>query len=243
LLPQWRTRGDPRAAITLDQLLRMTSGLAFNEDVGDPLSDVVVMLFTRTNGAAFAASKALVAPPGARWRYSSGTSAILARIIRDASQSDTDYLAFPRRALFDRIGMRSALIETDPAGDFQTSSFMYASAHDWARFGQLLLQDGVWNGERILPEGWVRYLTTLTPQSRRQDFGAHVWVRVPEPFNRLSGSPTIIPSDAFHLAGHEGQLVSVIPSRELVVVRLGLSRGRRNWDHETFLADVLSAFR
>jgi CubicO group peptidase (beta-lactamase class C family) len=120
------------------------------------------------------------------------------------------------------------------------ASFMYASARDWARFGQFLLQDGVWNGERILPEGWVRYMSTPTPQSPRKDFGAHLWVRVPEPFN--SATPVTLPDDAVHMAGHEGQFVSVIPSRGLVVVRLGLSRPESVWNHEAFLASVLAAF-
>jgi CubicO group peptidase (beta-lactamase class C family) len=243
LLPEWRAPGDPRAAITLDQLLRMTSGLAFSEDYGDPLADVVLMLFTQADGSLFAARKPLAAPPGARWHYSSGDTAILARVLRLAlGGTAAEHAAFPRRALFDPIGMHSAVLEVDASGTLQTSSFVYASPHDWARFGQFLLQDGVWNGRRLLPEGWVRYLTTLTPSSQRRNFGAHLWVRVPEPFNSTQQpEPPQIPSDAFHLTGYDGQLTSIVPSREMVVVRLGLSRNRRAWDHETFLARVLNA--
>jgi CubicO group peptidase (beta-lactamase class C family) len=243
LVPEWRGLGDSRADITLDQLLRMTSGLRFSENYGDPLEDVALMLFTRANGAAYAIDKPLEVAPGTRWQYSSGTTNILSRIIRDAvGGTEQDYLAFPRQALFDRIGMRSAVIEPDSSGMLVTSSFMYATARDWARFGQLLLQDGVWNGERILPEGWVRYMTTLTPLSKRKDFGAHLWVKVPPPFDSVVTPRPQLPPDTFHAVGHEGQFVSVIPSRQLVVVRLGLSRREHAWDHDGFLARLLAAF-
>ncbi|AOI87493.1 serine hydrolase domain-containing protein [Burkholderia pseudomultivorans] len=241
LLPEWRGRGDPRAAITLDELLRMTSGLHFNEDYDDPLSDVAVMLFTQADTARFAAAMPLVAPPGTQWYYSSGTTEIVARVMRDALGGGEDALSFPRRALFAPLGMRSAVFEPDAAGTLAGASFMYASARDWARFGQLLLQDGVWNGQRRLPEGWVRYMASATPLSPRQEFGAHLWVKVPEPFNDRDPHARAMPADAFHAVGHEGQFVSVVPSRQLVVVRLGLSRPESAWNHEAFLARVLDA--
>ncbi|WP_175922609.1 serine hydrolase domain-containing protein [Burkholderia latens] len=242
LLPEWRGHADPRAAITLDQLLRMTSGLAFNEDYDDPLSDVAVMLFTQPDTARFASAKPLAAAPGTQWAYSSGTSAIVARVMRVAmGGTEDDYLAFPRRALFAPLGMRSAVFEPDAAGTLGSASFMYASARDWARFGQFLLQDGVWNGQRLLPDGWVRYLTRVTPLSTQEEFGAHLWVKVPEPFNDRDAHASALPADAFHAVGHEGQFVSVVPSRELVVVRLGLSRPESAWNHDAFLARVLDA--
>ncbi|MBR8311781.1 serine hydrolase [Burkholderia dolosa] len=242
LLPEWRGTGDRRAAITLDELLRMTSGLQFNEDYDDPLSDVTVMLFTQPDTARFASAKPLVAAPGTLWSYSSGTSAIVARVMREAmGGSEADYLAFPRRALFAPLGMRSAVFEPDASGTLGSASFMYASARDWARFGQLLLQDGVWNGQRLLPEGWVRYLTRATPEAPRGEFGAHLWVKVPAPFDDRDPHARALPADAFHAVGHEGQFVSVIPSRELVVVRLGLSRPESAWNHDAFLARVLDA--
>ncbi|WP_321806038.1 serine hydrolase [Burkholderia sp. BCC1993] len=242
LLPEWRDSGDPRAAITLDELLRMTSGLQFNEDYDDPLSDVAVMLFTQPDTARFASAMPLAAQPGTQWYYSSGTSAIVARVIREAmGGTEGDYLAFPRRALFAPLGMRSAVFEPDAAGTLGSASFMYASARDWARFGELLRQDGVWDGQRLLPQGWVRYLTRATPLSTHQEFGAHLWVKVPEPFNDRDAHASPLPVDAFHAVGHEGQFVSVVPSRELVVVRLGLSRPESAWNHEAFLARVLEA--
>ena len=242
LLPQWGGAGDQRGEITLDQLLRMTSGLRFSENYGDPDEDVLKMLFASADGAGFAIDKPLDAVPGQRWRYSSGSSTLLSRVIRLALGGKAqDYLEFPRRALFERIGMRSAVLETDAAGNFVSSSFMYASARDWARFGQLLLQDGVWDGERILPGGWVHYMATLTPQSTRQDFGAHLWLKIPPPFDDRTKALPPLPADVFHAVGYEGQFVSVIPSRRLVVVRLGLSRRDHAWNHHAFLVRLLEA--
>jgi len=242
LLPQWRDAGDARAGISLDNLLRMSSGLHFGEHYQDPVDDVLVMLFAKGDAASFAADKPLEAPPGTHFQYSSGTTNILARVIRDALDgSEQDYLKFPRRALFDRIGMRHAVIESDASGGLVGSSFMYASPRDWARFGEFLRQDGSWYGERILPPGWVRYMATLTTQSTHRNFGAHLWVKVPPPFNSIALVPPVLP-EAYHAVGYEGQFVSVIPSRNLVVVRLGLSRRDHSWDQEEFLSRILEAF-
>jgi len=243
LVPEWRGGADGRANITLDQLLRMTSGLHFTERYADPQADVALMLFARADAAGYAIDQPLEAVPGTRWQYSSGTSNILSRMIRQAvGGGEQDYLDFPRRALFDPLAMRGAIIEPDASGSFITSSYMYATARDWARLGQLLLQDGVWGGSRILPNGWVSYMASVTPQSARRDFGAHLWVKVTSPFDSQLVPPPKLPPDAFHAVGYEGQFVSVIPSRRLVVVRLGLSRGDHVWDHEAFLARLLEAF-
>jgi CubicO group peptidase (beta-lactamase class C family) len=241
LLEAWRAPGDARATITLEQLLRMTDGLAFDERPGDPLSDVVQMLFTTGDAAGFAAARPLRAAPGASWRYANGTTNLLMRSLQRASGMSIEQFALlPRTALFAPLGMRSAVLEPDASGLPVGSSFMHASAHDWLRFGQLLLQDGVWQGERVLPEGWVRFMRTVTPQSRGE-YGAQVWLRVPEPFRAHAPRASALPGDAFHMVGHEGQFVSVIPSRKLVVLRLGLTRARGAWDHETFLAQLLDA--
>ncbi|MFO7964116.1 MAG: serine hydrolase [Desulfobacterales bacterium] len=224
LMPQWRKEGDPRSNITLDQLLRMSSGLAFLEAYEEPItSDVNKMLFTASSASDFAAEKPLEAEPGSKWYYSSGTTNIIARIARDAAQmSQTEWFRFPKEALFDKIGMKSAVLEPDPSGNFVGSSYMYATARDWARFGLLYLNDGVWSGERILPEGWVAYSTTPTPHTEPgQAYGAQFWLNHPNPQRRIS----FLPDDAFMALGHECQAVVIIPSRNAVVVRLGLYRG------------------
>jgi len=236
-IPEWQQAGDPRAAITLDHLLHMSSGLAFDEGMTGPRSDVVQMLFQQPDASAFAIDKTLRNPPGTHWDYSSGTTNILARVMRNVLPA-SEYAAFPRRALFDRIGMSSAVLETDAAGTFVGSSYMYATARDWARFGVLYLQDGVWNGERVLPEKWVKYSFSPAPADRAHQYGAHFWLQVPEGY---AGADPRLPVSAFHAAGHEGQFVTIVPSRALVIVRLGLTRYGGAWDHAAFVREVLSA--
>jgi CubicO group peptidase (beta-lactamase class C family) len=239
-IPEWSAADDPRRAITLDHLLRMSSGLEFDEQMTTPLTDVVYMLLAVPDMAAFAIGKPLDAPPGTRWQYSSGTTVILARAMRQAIGNADEYAAFPRRALFDPLGMASAVIETDAAGTYVGSSLMYATARDWARFGMLYLQGGVWNGVRILPEGWVEYTRTPAPADASRRYGAHVWLDVPDGY-RASGDP--LPPDAFHAAGHQGQFVTIVPSRDVVIVRLGGTRHHDAWDQTAFVRDVLKALR
>jgi CubicO group peptidase (beta-lactamase class C family)/uncharacterized membrane protein YkvA (DUF1232 family) len=233
-VPEWRAPGDPRGAITLDQTLRMSTGLAFGEVYGDPLSDVNVMLWANGDTGAFAAAKALAHPPGTRWHYASGTTNILARAMRDLLGAD--YAAFPRRALFAPLGMASAVLEPDAAGTFVGSSFMYATARDWARLGLLFLGDGVWHGERILPAGWAR--AAATPALPGARFGAHWWLRLKRPGG---AAPLPLPGDVFHASGHAGQFVTVVPSRALVIVRLGHSFGEGAWDQEAFVTRIIAA--
>jgi CubicO group peptidase (beta-lactamase class C family) len=236
-LPEWQGHGDPRAAITLDHLLRMSSGLRFDEGMSSPRSDVMQMLFATGDAAGYAAGQPLEAAPGAVWRYSSGSTNIVARVIRHVLRDDAEYYTFPRRTLFDRLGMTGATLETDASGTYIGSSYMYATARDWARFGLLYLMDGVWNGGRILPDGWIRYTTTPAPADPRQRYGAHVWLHVPEEY---AGPACRLPADAFHAAGHEGQFVTIVPSRDTVIVRLGRTRALDAWDHCAFVRDVLS---
>lgn len=237
-IPEWQQAGDPRASITLDHLLRMSSGLRFDEGMANPRSDVMRMLFAVGDAAGFALRKDLAFFPGTQWQYSSGTSNILARVLRNVLHDETKYLTFPRRALFDRLGMSSAVLETDAGGTFVGSSYMYATARDWARFGTLYLQDGMWNGERVLPEGWVTYTTTPAPADSTKRYGAHFWLQVPDEY---AGTDAHLPAPALHAAGHEGQLVTIVPSRELVLVRLGRTRYAGAWDHLAFVRQVLAA--
>jgi len=239
-LAAWRAPGDARAAITLAQLLRMSSGLAFDETYENPLSDVIYMLSATGDAAGFAASKPLAHPPGTRFAYASGTTNVLMQAMREALADDRAYLALPRRALFDRIGMTSALIEADASGTFVGSSLMFATARDWTRFGLLALRDGTWNGRRILPAGWMRFMTTPAPAAPEGEYAAHWWLKLRS--NRGAGARApLLPPDAYHAAGHGGQYVTVVPSRDVVIVRLGHAVDRDAWDQDAFAARVLDA--
>lgn len=223
-VPAWRGPDDPRGAITVDQLLRQSSGLAFDETYG-AVNDVSRMLFTRGDTGRFAASFPLAHDPGTFWAYSSGTSNILARILRDAFGGDLGAMVrFARRELFAPADMRTAFLEPDASGSFIGSSFAFMSARDWARFGQLHLQQGVWEGERVLPEGWVAYVTTPAPASRGR-YGAHWWLNAGDPDDPDARMWPSLPREIYAARGHSGQYVAVDPTTRLVVVRLGLAHG------------------
>lgn len=236
-IPEWQAAGDPRRAITLDHLLRMSSGLAFDESAWNPVSDVTVMLLGRPDAGLYAASKNLAAVPGTEWQYSSGTTNIISRTLRAVINDDAAYAEFPRRALFDKLGMAHALIEADASGAFIGSSFGYATAREWARLGLLYVNDGVWEGQRILPDGWVTYTRSPAPADPLARYGAHVWLKVADEYS----GDAVLPADAFHAIGHAGQFVTMIPSARLVVVRMGLTRYPRAWDHTAFVRDVVDA--
>lgn len=231
LMPQWNNGGDRRSQITLDGMLHMSSGLKFNESEGNPLGDLIQMLFGQANAAVYAANQPLEAAPNTKWQYSSGTTNIISGVIRNAIGSDTDYLAFPRRALFDRLGMSSAVIEPDASGTLVCSSFMYATARDWARFGLLYLQDGVWEGQRILPEGWVEYSRTPTELAPKKNYGAHFWLMN---ISTPSGQNQILTAQGF-----QDQYIAIIPSHQIVIVHLGKNE---NATRQQFIPQVLTAF-
>jgi CubicO group peptidase (beta-lactamase class C family) len=240
-VPEWGESEDPRARITLDQLLRMSSGLAFFENYVFPFTGTIYMLLGTADAGKYAAEQPLEAEPGSHWYYSSGTSNLISRHLRQVLGEA--YLAYPRSALFDRIGMRGAVMEPDASGTFTASSFMYATARDWARFGLLYLHDGVWNGERILPEGWVKYSVTPSSAAPEREYGAHFWLKLPEKIGGTVGGNARLPEDAFFALGHEGQSLTIVPSRQLVVVRLGITRRPGAWDQAAFMAGVLEAIR
>ena len=238
LLPEWREPDNARAAITVGNLLQMMSGLDFKEDYDSPLSDVRRMLFLEFDAAAFAASRDLIHRPGTVWRYSGADLVILNRVLRlRYSAGDIDYLDMPNRELFQPLGMTTALLELDPSGTFMGSSFAYASARDWARLGMLYLQDGVWNGRQVLPQGWVRYSTTPTVASGGV-YGAHLWRTIP---SVDSCSSSTLPEDAFFMLGFDGQMIAVVPSYRLVAVRLGLTRPQAAFCPVAFMRDILNA--
>jgi CubicO group peptidase (beta-lactamase class C family) len=240
-VPEWQSPGDPREKITLDQLLRMSSGLAF-EEAYRPLSDVSEMLFESYDFAAFAAAKPLAAAPDEIWHYSSGTANIIARIVRRTVQKGTPhYYRFIRRALFDRIGMTSAVMEADPSGTFVGSSYALATVRDWARFGLLYLRGGVWNGERILPAGWVKYSTTPTPKAPMGEYGALFWLNAGDHKDPRHRMWPHAPVDAFAAQGFQEQKIVIIPSRKLVLLRFGATAERSAWNTDAFIADVIRA--
>ena len=239
-VPEWQGADDPRKAITIDQLIHMSSGLEFNEDYGNLAYGVTQMLYNQSDMAFYAASKPLYAPPDTVWYYSSGTANILSRIIRDTFSGDiTAYWAFPQEALFHRINVNSAILEPDASGTFVGSSYMYTTARDWARFGMLYLQDGIWNGARILPEGWVDYTRTPTPLSSGE-YGGMWWLNVGEPGKPETKDWPDLPDDIYYAEGHDGQDVGIFPSQNMIVVRLSVSRNG-SWDMAEFLADVMAA--
>jgi CubicO group peptidase (beta-lactamase class C family) len=240
-VPEWRGLQDPRRRITVDHLLRMSSGLQFDETY-KPLHGVTRMLYRSPDFAAFAAAQPLETEPNRKWYYSSGTANILARIVRQTiEKSGENPTVFMRRHLFDKIGMTGAVFEIDPSGTFVGSSYLFATPRDWARFGLLYLQDGIWNGERVLPEGWVRYSATPTPPAPQGKYGAHFWLNAGEPGNPGNRTWPRVPADAFYADGYQGQRVVIIPFRKLVVVRFGLTVNPADMEFESFLADILKA--
>lgn len=222
-LAAWSAPGDPRGKITLDDLLRMRSGLA----LGQSLSASWTSAFDAAAQATFAvpdmAGRAeaarLETAPGGRWRYADGNTAILARIVTQKVGGPAQMQAFARRELFDRLGMGAVTLETDATGTPIGATHMWASARDWARLGLLFAQDGVVNGERLLPAGWVDYSARLTPGSEDFGYGAGFWTDRGSP--RAHAFRPHLPADAFMARGHHGQYVVIIPSKQLVVVRMG----------------------
>ncbi|KCZ93171.1 beta-lactamase [Hyphomonas hirschiana VP5] len=235
-VPEWQQADDPRRAITLDQLLRMSSGLKFAEDYVDAgVSDVIEMLFGsgKDDVAAYAAKSPLIHPPGSAWSYSSGTSNLVARAAAlSLGASGEAFRDFMVRELFGPIGMRSAQPKFDKAGTFIGSSFCYCTARDFARFGLLYLRDGVWEGQRLLPEGWVDYARTPTPvpPTERLGYGAHWWLGMAGP-------------GSFSANGFEGQFTVLVPELDLILVRNGKSPNELKDNVMDWMGAVADCFR
>ena len=218
-VPEWNN--DERNTITLNDLLHASSGLEWSETYFLPGDFHNMFIFSDDKGG-YAAGKEVKYAPNTYFEYSSGTANLLSRIVRQ-SVGDTEYYRFPYERLFYKTGMFHALLEPDASGTFVGSSYGYATARDWARFGLLFLNDGVVNGERILPEGWVKYSATPAPAAPRQEYGAHWWLNAGEKSNPENCKYPGLPHDAMVADGFEHQHVVVIPSKELVIVRLGVT--------------------
>ncbi len=225
-IAEWSDPADPRHAITPEQLLRMSSGLDMGQSLhaglGTAFDPTARMIFADPDTAADAARAGLAHTPGTAWNYSNANTQLLSRIVRDqAGGTASAALAFARRELFDRLGMRHATLEFDAAGTPVGASHLWASARDWARLGQLYLDDGVVDGERLLPAGWAAWSAEPTPGSEDYGYAAGFWT------NRGAGAGARwriehgMPADAFMARGSHGQYVIVMPSQDLVLVRLG----------------------
>ena len=237
---EWADAEDPRHNILLKDLLRQSSGLDFVEDYSK-YSDVTRMLFMRADMGAYSASRPLKHKPGTVFSYNGGNSNILSRIIRE-TVGEKDYHAFPYEALFHKTGMYSAVMEPDASGNFVGSSYCHATARDWARFGLLYLNDGKFNGQQILPEGWVQSSVQPAPASVNGEYGYQVWLNRGSKDNPATRKYPQLPTDMFFADGFEGQNVFVIPSKKLVVVRLGLTQ-KGDYDVEGLLLGIMDAVK
>jgi CubicO group peptidase (beta-lactamase class C family) len=215
-IPEWRGASDPRREIEIEHLMRMTSGLALDET--NTGFDASSRMYLYNDMAGYAVEAKLIAPIGSRWAYSSPTTQILARIIRDAAGGPEQTLRLAWRELFNPLGMRDITLEFDGSGTLQGSSFMLASARDWARFGLLYLNDGVVGGKKLLHEDWVDLSAAATLDT---DYGAGFWTNRSEHPHAKGRIAMGIPRDAFFASGDLGQRIVILPSQRMVIVRLG----------------------
>ena len=225
-------KSDNRNKITLNNLMQMKSGLKWNEDYGNR-SDVTVMLHNENDMSRFAYEKPFDVPADTLWYYSSGTANIVNYLIREQFNNDSLYYTFPYTELFENVGITDAIFEVDPAGTFVGSSYLYATTRDYARFGLLYLNDGVFNGKRILPEGWVTYSSTEASASGGE-YGSLFWL------NKDKSLPSA-PENMYMCVGHDGQRIFILPTEELVVVVLGYSpTSKGGMDFDLLLKDIIS---
>lgn len=228
LYPEWADDG--RKDITLNNLMQMSSGLEWSE-IYSEISPATKMLYDSEDNAKVARQQGLEAKVGEHWEYSSGTTNIISGYMRDQFEDHADYLRFPYDRIFSKLNMDNTTMECDESGTYIGSSYCYATPRDWARFGTLYLRDGVWNGERLLPEGWVEYTKTIVPDSGGK-YGAQFWT------NGDGSMYPNAPHTMFSCNGYEGQLIAIIPSKDLVIVRMGLNSG---FDFNSLLAGVCEA--
>ena len=238
-IPEWRDPSDNQSKVTTEDLLFMVSGLEFNEGYeNDPISDVNKMLMNTRDITAFSASFPVTAEPGSRWAYQTASSMLLGKVIRQTIENDEEYFQFIQMRLFNQIGARDSYYQADSASIFSGGAFLWATPRDWARIGRMYLNDGIYEGKRILPEGWVKYSTTPTEASiKARAYGAQVWLNHPAAHDWLPE----LPEDTYAAQGHYGQYMVVIPSLDLVVVRMGQTFNSTAFDLQGFLLDVIKA--
>ncbi len=224
-------KNDKRANITINDLLHMNSGLAWNEDY-EGISDVTKMLFLAEDMSKVQREKQLAGKPNESWNYSSGTSNLLSGLLRKYFKTHQEYLDFWYSALIDKIGMHSMTVEADLSGNYVGSSYSWATTRDWAKFGLLYLHKGNWNGEQLFDESWVDYVKTPTNTSNGK-YGGHFWLNA-------GGRYPDVSKDIFSANGFQGQRVFIIPSKDLVVVRMGLI-GSSGFDFNKFLKEIIAS--
>lgn len=228
-ITEWQD--DDRKNITLNHLLRMQSGLEWEENYSK-ISDVTKMLFLDSDMTVAQKEKKTIAKPTEIWNYSSGTTNLLSGILRQQFRSHQEYLDFPYSALLDKIGAHSFLLETDLAGNYVGSSYGWATTRDWGKVGQLYLDKGKWNGEQIFSPSWIDYVSTPTVNTDNS-YGGQFWLNA-------GGDLPDAPKDMYYMDGFEGQFVYIIPSKNLVVVRTGLA-SPPNFDANAFLRALVKA--
>jgi CubicO group peptidase (beta-lactamase class C family) len=241
-VPEWQKPGDPRAAIRNADLLHMSSGLRFiagqdpdyTPDKGYP--DHTLIYTGAIDAFRHSMTRPLQFPPNTEGRYRNSDPLMIGWLIKQAVvKRGEDYLTYPQRALFDRIGIRRQVLETDPYGNFLLSGYDYGTVRNWARLGLLYLQDGMWQGQRVLPKGWATFVSTPAPAWKRPVYGGLFWV------NGDGARP--VPKTAYFANGAGGQRTIVIPTHDLVVVRMGHHKGDRAGMRalDLALAELMSA--
>ncbi len=206
---------DARKNITTNDLLRMESGLEWTENYGK-ICDVTKMLFEDSDVTQRPISKKQIHPTATVFNYSSGTSNILSALLKKQFATEQEYLDYPYKTFIDKIGMHSMLLETDMHNNYVASSYSWATTRDWAKFGQLMLNRGAWNKETILNPSWIDYISTPN-KSSKGEYGGHWWL------NKGNYMPNV-PKDCFYADGYQGQRIFVIPSKDLVIVRFGITQ-------------------
>ncbi|MCL7762063.1 beta-lactamase family protein [Polaribacter sp. Z014] len=221
-------QNDERKNITISNLLQMNSGLEWDENY-EEISDATKMLFLERDMTKMQENKPLVGTPNESWNYSSGTTNLLSGILRTQFKTHQEYLDFWYTDFIDKIGMNSMVLEADLSGNYVGSSYSWATARDWGKFGLLYLKNGNWNGEQLFTKDWVAYITTPTPTSNGT-YGAQFWLNAENHFKD-------VPKNMYYADGFQGQRVYVLPDQDMVIVRFGL----KNFDENTFLKGVISS--
>jgi CubicO group peptidase (beta-lactamase class C family) len=234
---EWQKAKDGRQEITIENLLQQTSGLNFKEDYSS-YSNATNMLFNKGDMAGYTESLPLKIKPGTEFYYSSGNSNILSGIVRN-TVGEKNYHSFPYKELFYKLEMYHTLMEPDASGTFVGSSYIWASARDYAKFGMLYLNDGVWNGERILPEGWVQKSTSAPAANHLKNYGYQFWLNGTNETNSSRKEFTQMPADFFYADGYGGQRIYIVPSMQLIAVRLGLNK----FDEQQFLGLLMDVVK